>query len=161
MAYTDHATDLTISERIMQNILSTLRGITVSNGFATELGEGRVERAEFAIQVKHDVFVAIVEQFDDISDHLSERIEHTKRVALCVTFKGKNWRTDIKPVLADIRAALLATPQRGTGPSGGNAISTRILNETLFDQPSQVGSAQVDLEILFRTAYLDPTTALN
>lgn len=160
MTYDPSATS--VKELILANILSTIEAIDTP-AYSCKL-LGRVQRTQGNVVQSSKLFpfVVIVEQGAEHSDRMTERVETFLRVAVMVGVSdAKTWRTSIQKILSDIKVALLSTPQRGSGPQGGYAVSTEVLDETVFDAPGPIGTGQLDIQVLYRTAYLDPTSPLN
>jgi hypothetical protein len=154
MAY-DPAQD-TIRERILDNVETTLRSI---QGGPTYYHRVRKVHRFLGNMAEFTSFpaIAVVPGLTRSDDRRLAMIEHTLPITLLLMVDTQDWAQKIEKLCADVRVALLADWTRG-----GVALTTRGTGEDIQDsEPSSpLGSARVDVEVLYRTLYHNPGAAI-
>jgi hypothetical protein len=148
-------TRTSIRELILQDVETVLEAIAPPS-YATTINAVRRWNANLSLDMEVFPAVAIVPGEEHHDDGRSQVIEHTMQVHLVFGTRGSDWPTAMNKLLADLRVALTNDPSRG-----GNAITTRITDDRIYDADGQqeVGGGEMLLTILYRTRYDDPTTA--
>lgn len=154
MAY-DSTTD-PVLERILVNIEETLHGIVGPPAFHHRV----VAVSRFmgnTLLFPNYPAIAIVPGVCKNNDQRLGLIEHTLPITLQLMVKTQRWKQAIGTLIADVRVAMLTDHTRG-----GLAVTTRgALDDVIDSEPSSpLGAAQMEFEIVFRTQYHDPSSAI-
>lgn len=146
-----------IREKILQNVETTILGITEEDGF--EVTIRKVVRIPSALfDIVEFPFVSIV----DATEEKQEGVPVQKTTCLLhleLVFWNQQW-TDMSQVtnqiLAAIEKAMGADPTRG-----GYAYDTDVVSNQLFlaDESMPNGGGSIQLDILYRHKLGDPYTA--
>lgn len=144
-----------IRERILQNLESTIGAIAPPT-YSTKVAV--VQRfAGNDLLFANYPGVAIVPGVLETNDQRLGLLEHKLQISLLVMVKSQRWRRDLDRLLSDLRVAILEDWTRG-----GVALDTHATVEEIVDsEPSSpLGAARMDLEVLYRTLYHDPGSAI-
>lgn len=146
-----------VLEQIAKNVLDTLTGITVTNGFSQDL---QVIRAPKKISPRH-LLVAIYQMPGDPTEEApimtDESLQAFAAVAFVLPEETDNTPVDTysNAIAADIEKALMNDYHRG-----GLAIDT-IITSPIYFPPIEGGNyagVTVNFNVLYRTALGDPYT---
>lgn len=145
-----------IRELILQDIEEKLGDIQGASSYASTVPFVRRWNGNVLLNIPSYPCALVVPLTERSDDGRSTLIEHVMEIGIVLGVRASTWMTDINKLLADVRVALLTDPSRD-----GNAVTTRVVEEEVFDgDPRQnIGSAQVVVEVHYRTNYDDPTTA--
>jgi len=152
--------DPTIRARILDNIESSIAAIAAP-AYKLTLGAGYVRRwngnSFLANANQIAVVVPLGEEHDDSRVGL---IQHTMDVLIVLGVRALDWSTRLQDFIADVRLAL--TKDATAWTRGGYALTTQIVADRVFDStgPEPVAEAHLNVRVLYRTAFADPTTAL-
>lgn len=147
-------TDTLARESILSNVETVLSAIATPSYGTTVRRVSRWSGDDLKVTMPPEIIVV-----PGAESHVDTRlmiIEHTMPLALHLVVRGSNWATLLSKLIADVRVALLTDHTRG-----GKALTTRVLNDQIFDvgtTTDPVASAIVEVEIVYRTLTLDPTT---
>jgi hypothetical protein len=142
-----------VREKILDNLASTLTAIAPPSYASTV---ATVKRFEGPFEITSYPGICIVPGQETTDDTRISILSHELPVTLVLAVYDSQWREILNKLLADVRVAVLADWTRG-----GNALTTRVTNQEVVDSsPSQpIALAQMDLVVLYRTLYADPTVA--
>ena len=145
----------TAREAIISDIVTTLAAIATPTYSMSVAKAQRWDGNDFAVnEWPAAVVVPTGETHDDSRLAL---IVSTMDIAVHLSLRTSDWSTQMHKLLADVRVALTADVTRG-----GKAVTTQILSDQIYDV-SKAGdplcSALVEVRVLYRTLYEDPTTA--
>jgi len=145
----------TIRELILENIESTLTAMGPPN-FKNRFTKV-VRYFGNTIEFPSYPAVSIVPGATTTTDQRLALLEHRMPVSLILMVRSQDWRHDLETLIADVRVAILADWTRG-----GVALTTRGTTEEIIDsEPSSpLGAAHIELEVLYRTLYEDPGSAI-
>lgn len=146
-----------IRQLVLEDIEATLQAIAPPT-FASTMADGQVRRYGVGRVTVSDYPGCVVVPLEETTDDRRTLLqEHLMTVALQFVVRSASWRDALLALLADARVALLTDHTRG-----GNAAWTRITAEEVFDADAStpIASAQMTVQVLYRTAYDDPTTPL-
>lgn len=145
----------TVRESIISNVVTTLAAINVPTYSMKVNLARRWNGNDFDInEFPAAVVVPSGESHEDGRLHL---ITSTMDIALHLVMRSADWSTEMHKLLADARVALTADVTRG-----GKAMTTQILSDQIYDvskTADPICSALVEVRVLYRTLYEDPTTA--
>lgn len=150
------STSETIREQILANVETTLLTIKGPPSYHHYVREVR-RFAGNLMEFPNYPAIAIIPGTTKNDDSRLGMVEHVLPITLAVMVKSQRWRQDVETLLADCRVALTADWTRG-----GVALTTRgALEDILDSEPSSpLGAAQMELEVLYRTLYHDPGSAI-
>lgn len=154
MAYDPSATP--VRERILQNVETVLLSIGPPS-YGTDTPHVRRWNGNADENIPTTPAVLIVPLPETSDDEVSCMVRHTMELGLIAVLRTDTWPAEINKFLADMRVALLADPSRG-----GIAVTTRITDENVADNdPAEnLGSAQMIVQVHYRTLYDDPNTPI-
>lgn len=153
MAYDPSA--LPIRERILRNIEAALATIAPPTYANTVRAVHRYDANGLKIQSWPAAIVHPVGDRND--DRRLALIEHEMDVDVGLVVNDQAWRSVLETLIADARVALTTDHTLG-----GLALTTQVRAHTVFDSggSSPAGVAQLSVTVLYRTLYLEPTTAV-
>ena len=145
----------TVRESIISNLVSTLAAVNTPTYSAKINLARRWNGDDFDLnEFPAAVIVPTGESHEDGRLHL---ITSTMDIALHLVLRSSDWSTEMNKLLADARVALTADVTRG-----GKAMTTQIISDQIYDvsrTTDPVCSALMEIRVLYRTLYADPTTA--
>ena len=146
----------TIRKRILDNVQEALESIAGPPTYAHRVAMVRQFLGN-AMEFPNYPAIAIVPRATRSDDSRLALIEHVVPMTLLLMVRSSTWRDDIQSFLADCRVALLADHTRG-----GVALTTRATVEEIQDSElsSPLGGAEMEIEVLYRTLYHDPGSAI-
>lgn len=150
----------TVRERILQNIKSTLEGITTANGYTFDFTPATVQRWSMHGNSMVDLPMVVISPGDEEEKSLPNNFEEcVLSVYLDVFFVNDEQDpvptdTHLSRLQGDIKKAILADHTRG-----GEAIDTDILGTTPFETTEGQPYAGIIMEISVRYRHVrsDPT----
>ncbi len=150
-----------IQTYVVDNVVSTLKGITTGAGFANNLDKNEQVTAFGESAPAVSKFPAVlVHVLEDTGDHqaIAGFVEHTMSLALqCIVRDGSRTtaRATAQAMVADIQVALMADHTRG-----GYAIDSRVIGDAVdFDLTSLPHVYfTVVVEVDYRHGIKDPTS---
>jgi len=162
MPVTFFVTGDSIRERIVDDVVTALEGITLANGYGFEVV--KVYREAFAAInfPAYPVFNVIeVDENDEtrllggtIGATTGSKWHHTLTLAVgCLIEARDNASESVNEMLAAVQRAVMVEPTRG-----GLAIDTKLAGSQQFVEidTEPVGLLQVKLDITYRHSYLNP-----
>lgn len=151
-----YPSDLPVHERVVAHLVETLAAMappaTVHTFRSVERwGGGSVQKAP---AYPAAIVIPVVETSDDQA--ILPLLRHELDVAVTMTLRDQDWKTAIQQLAADVRVAVLADYSRG-----GDAETTRVISTEVFPPVpnSPLAAAQVNLRVVYRTLYTDPSEA--
>lgn len=151
--------DTTVRERILTDVETSLAAIAPPN-FKLTLGAGYVQRWNGnAFLADTDQIAVVVPLEETHDDGRIGIVQHTMSLLIVLGLRAEDWATRLSDFIADVRLAL--TKDATAWTRGGLALTTRILSDRIFDASSStpVAEAHLNVQVLYRTDYADPTTA--
>lgn len=145
-----------IREQILSNLVTSL-SLIQTPGYTVNIAKVRRWNGD-TLDINEFPSIIVAPTGENHDDSRLSLISSVMSVSLYLVLRSSNWQTEINKFLADMRVAITADVTRG-----GYAVTTRILSDQVYDvsrTTDPVASASVDLEILYRTLYEDPTTAI-
>jgi hypothetical protein len=148
-----------ILESIAVNIETTLAGITTAAGYNQTLYPKRSKRVDFGDASFLDCHVLIIQGKAENAKSPTMCEAYLQPFTLGLSIINSDKSTEsvdirINKAVADIIKAVLVDPRRG-----GYAKNTTVKPATLFLDGSGVSTgADIDIEVLYYTAYNDPYT---
>lgn len=154
MAY--DPTVLTVRERILLNIEESLTAIKGAPTYYHKVAKVRRFLGN-TLEFPNYPAIAIVPGQDKADDSRLGLIEYRLPVTLLLMVKSQRWPADLSRLIADVRVAMTTDWTRG-----GLALTTCGTVEEIYDsEPSApLGGAQLEYEVLYRTLYHDPGSAI-
>lgn len=152
--------DLTVRERILQNVEACLAAIAPPD-FKLTLGADHVRRWNGdSFATDGDRIAVVVPLEEEHDDSRLGIVQHTMPLLIVLAVRAEDWATRLQDLIADVRIAL--TRNAAAWTRGGLALTTRVLRDRVFDASSSepVAEAHVNVQVLYRTKYDDPTTPL-
>ena len=146
----------TIRESILSNIDTTLAAIaTTPATYKTVPGTVRRWNGN-SFEVPTYPCIIVVPNGETHDDGRIGIVQHTMNLLIVCGVYDSNWKTALQDLVTDVRVALTTDWTRG-----GKALTTQILNDQVFEaEPTNpLAEAQVNVRVLYRTLYSDPTTA--
>ena len=145
----------TVRESIISHIVTTLAAIdtptySMKVNLARRWNGDDFDLNEFPAAI-------VLPSGESHDDSRLQLISSTMDIALHLVLRSSDWLTQMHKLLADARVALTSDVTRG-----GKAVTTQILSDQIYDvsrTADPVCSALVEIRVLYRTLYEDPTTA--
>lgn len=149
-------TQATIRQRIIDNLKSTLEGMSTPT-FATEFASVKVWGGNVALAISEYPSAIIMPMGDESDDSRSAILEHTLDLAIMLVVDDSDWASALERAIAEVQVALLTDWQRG-----GVALDTKVLSSTPWDDEATEpkAGAQMLVRVIYRTLYEDPTVAV-
>lgn len=144
------AAGLTIVEQAIQNLVTTLQGITTGNGYNRTVRY--VARCEDTATVEMYPAIIVTEIGTDNDIRTLPYVFASVNLALSVYDQGgpgDSWTTQTKLLLSDIEHAIRTTWNRG-----GFAEMTEVTRTTLYDAPRDTTFVASECLVNIRTRYL-------
>lgn len=145
-----------VSELILQNIVTAVAGINGSPNYKMTVRTARRWNGD-DFDINEFPAVVVVPTQESHEDGRLSLVTSTMEIALHIVLRSSDWHQQMNDLLADTRMALTSDVTRG-----GYAVTTQILTSQVFDvsrTAEPVASGVVELRVLYRTLYNDPTTA--
>ncbi len=149
-----------VEERIVANVITTLQGITVANGYNTTVAAVRRQHSN-ALQLRTwPACIVVHESADKRSKRLGMApVMLTLTIIMALSTKDTTWPTLLERFIGDVDDALRVDVTRG-----GDAVVTFSQESQIYDSDelgnTGVVAAQTIVEISYRTAYLDTQTSI-
>ena len=145
----------TVRESIISNIVTTLAAVNTPT-YSMKINAARRWNGD-DFDLNEFPAAIVLPSGESHEDGRLCLITSTMDIALHLVLRSADWSTEMHKLLADARVALTSDVTRG-----GKAVTTQILSDQIYDvsrTADPVCSALVEIRVLYRTLYEDPTTA--
>jgi len=151
--------DQTVRERILDNVESSIAAIAPPS-YKMTLGADYVRRWNGStFDTNSNQIAVVVPLGEEHSDGRIGLIEHTMNLLIVLGVRAQDWSTRLQDFISDVRLAL--TKDAAAWTRGGLALTTQVVSDRVFDSTGSdpVAEAHLNVRVLYRTVYDDPTTA--
>lgn len=152
--------DTTVRERILADVEDCLASIEPPD-FKLTLSAANVRRWDGnAFHTNSNIAAVVVPLGEEHDDGRLGVVQHTMNLLIVLGVRARDWSTRLQDFISDVRLAL--TKDATAWTRGGIALTTQILSDRVFDSTGSdpVAEAHLNVRVLYRTAYADPTTPL-
>lgn len=152
--------DTTVRESILTNVEESLAAIAPPD-FKLTLDADSVHRwSGNAFDSNADQVAVVVPMGEEHDDSRLGLVQHTMNLLIVLGVRAQDWSTLLQDFISDARLAL--TKDAAAWTRGGYALTTRILSDRVYDSTGSepVAEAHLNVQVLYRTAYADPTLPL-